>query len=113
MTEPLGVLLVLASMPMIFRWVPQNPVYGFRIPATCKDKSVWYDANALSGRHLFCFGVALMLLDYCLTVSPFSRVAQRQIYYWISTLGLVTIVAIDWRTANRWFRERRSPALRR
>jgi len=49
MIEPLGLILVVALVPMILRWVPQNPVDGFRIRGTCKDQSGSYDANALSG----------------------------------------------------------------
>jgi len=104
--EPLGPILIGLSIPLIFRWVPPNPVYGFRIPATCKNKSVWYDANALSGRHLFMFGVVLVALDYLLPLGPWSRAMQRDIFRWISIGGLVIMVAVDWRTANRWSRER-------
>lgn len=106
MEEPLGVVLMALSIPLIFRWVPQNPVYGFRIPATCKNKSVWYDANALSGRHLFFFGVALVVLDYALSLAPWDRASRRDIFWGVSVVGLVVIVTVDWRIANRWARER-------
>lgn len=105
--EPLGPLLMVFSIPMILRWVPQNPVYGFRIPATCHDKSVWYDANALSGRHLFLFGLVLVVLDYVLPLTTGSVAMRREIFWWVSVVGLLTIVVADWRTANRWLRERR------
>ena len=104
--EPLGPILIVLSIPLILRWVPRNPIYGFRIPATCRNESVWYDANALSGRHLFMLGVALIVLDYMLPLTPWSRSAQRDIFKWVSIGGLVVMVAADWRTANRWSRER-------
>lgn len=93
---------------MILRWVPPNPLYGFRIPATCKNKSVWYDANALSGRHLFLLGLLLVALDFVLPLTGWSAAARVDILRAVSLVGLVTIVAADWRTANRWSRERRS-----
>ena len=104
--EPLGPILMVLSIPLILRWVPQNRFYGLRIPPTCRNKSVWYDANALSGRHLFLFGVALIVLDYLLPLGPWSRPVRRDIFWWVSVIGLLTIVAVDWRTANRWSRER-------
>jgi hypothetical protein len=104
--EPLGPILMVLSIPMILRWVPQNPLYGFRIPATCKNKSVWYDANALAGRHMFVLGVALVVLDYVLPLGPWATPVQREIFWWASIIGLVAVVAVDWRIANRWSRER-------
>lgn len=106
MEEPLGPILVLLSIPMMLRWVPPNPLYGFRIPATCKNKSVWYDANALSGRHFFLLGLLLVALDLALPLAGWSDAVRRDVFWTISMAGLVTIVAADWRTANRWSRER-------
>ena len=42
--EAIGPILLVLSLPLMLRWVPQNRVYGFRIPATLRDVSVWYDA---------------------------------------------------------------------
>lgn len=107
--EPLGPILMVLSIPLILRWVPQNPIYGFRVPATCKNKSVWYDANALAGRHMFLLGVALVVLDYVLPFGPWARSMRHDIFWGISIVGLLAVVAIDWRTANRWLRERQQP----
>ena len=106
--EPLGPMLMVLSIPMILRWVPRNPIYGFRIPATCNNKSVWYDANALSGRHLFLLGLVLVVLDYALPLTIRSVAMRREILWTVSVVGLLTIVVADWRTANRWLRERRT-----
>ena len=58
--EAIGPLLILVSIPLICRWIPPNRFYGFRIPATRTSPSVWYDANALTARHLFILGVVLV-----------------------------------------------------
>ena len=55
--EAIGPVLVVLSIPLILGWIPQNRFYGFRIPAACGNKSVWYDANALCERHLLLLGL--------------------------------------------------------
>ena len=103
--EALGPILLLGSIPMILRWVPQNRFVGFRPPAALRDKSVWYDANALAGRH--CFGLVLVGLEFLLPLTPFA-VIRREILWTVSTAGFLIIMVSDWRTANRWLRERRT-----
>jgi hypothetical protein len=76
--EAIGPVLVLLSIPLMLRWIPPNRIYGFRIPATLRNRSVWYDANALCARHFTVLGLILVTL----------------------------IIVVDWRTANRWERER-------
>lgn len=99
--EALGPLLILVSIPLILRWVPQNRFYGFRIASTLRNKSVWYDANALSGRHFLALGLLLICLEF--VVPPTNRVPVLSI---IAVIGVVGITIADWRTANRWARER-------
>jgi len=98
--EALGPVLIVVSIPLIFRWIPRNRFYGFRVPATLADDKIWYEANALSGRHLFVLGVAMVLLEFVL-----PRGLRNQTLAIGGTLGLVVIMAADWRTANRWRRE--------
>jgi len=61
--EAIGPVLILFSLPLIFRWVPPNRYFGLRIPSTLKSRSVWYDANALNGRHLFILSVVQVCLE--------------------------------------------------
>ena len=97
----LGPALIVLSVPLVMRWVPRNPIYGFRVPATCRKKSVWYDANALCGRHLIALGVALVLLQFILPAAIRSQTVR-----WAALIGLALIVIADWHTANRWDSER-------
>jgi uncharacterized membrane protein len=99
--EAIGPLLIVLSIPLILRWVPQNRFYGFRIPATCADQSIWYDANSLCGRHMLALGLLMVLLDFLL-----PRSMGVQVLWTIGWVGMVGITAVDWRTANRWRRER-------
>lgn len=102
--EALGPVFIVLSIPLIFRWVPRNYIYGFRIAATLANDSVWYDANALSGRHLFLLGVVMVALDFLLKGN--ARIVTLRT---VAIVGLAAIVIADWRTANRWRRERESP----
>jgi uncharacterized membrane protein len=103
--EALGPILILMSIPLIFRWIPPNRVYGFRVPASLADRSVWYDANALIGRHWFVLGALMVALEFVLPAALRIRVLSV-----IGTVGFITILIADWRTANRWARERAQSA---
>ena len=99
--EAIGPVLLLVSIPLMLRWVPQNRIYGFRVPATLRNRSVWYDANALCARHLFLLGLLMVLLEFVLPLSVRTLTLRLA-----AVAGLVLIAAVDWRTANRWEREK-------
>jgi hypothetical protein len=102
--EALGPVLLVISIPLMLRWIPRNYVYGFRVAATLADESVWYDANALIGRHMFLLGVLMVLLELALPVTM-----RNQFLATVAIVGVAAIVVADWRTANRWRRERETP----
>jgi hypothetical protein len=101
--EAIGPVLVLFSLPLIFRWVPQNRFFGLRVPSTLRDKSVWYDANSLCARHLFFLGLLLVLSEFVLPLSMRNEVLRA-----MASVGFAAIIILDWRTANRWERQRRA-----
>ncbi len=45
-----GVLIFLLSLPLVYRQVPMNHLYGVRIPAAFESNRRWYDINAYGGR---------------------------------------------------------------
>ncbi|HEV2318524.1 MAG TPA: SdpI family protein, partial [Verrucomicrobiae bacterium] len=47
-----GLLIFLVSLPLIYRKVPMNQLYGIRIPAAFESEQRWYDINAYGGRQL-------------------------------------------------------------
>jgi uncharacterized membrane protein len=101
--EAIGPVLVVLSIPLILRWIPQNRFFGLRIPATMRDESVWYDANAMCGRHLLLLGLLMVVLEFLL-----PRSMRTPVLATIGWVGFFAIIAADWRTANRWRRERES-----
>ena len=94
--EALGPVLILMSIPLIFRWVPPNRFFGFRIPATLKNESVWYDVNAGSGRLFLVLGVLMVALEFVLPAA--ARIPVLRV---VGAVGFTAIVATTWRTANR------------
>lgn len=106
--EAIGPVLVALSLPLLLRWIPPNPIYGFRVPATCRNPSVWYDGNALAARHLIALGLLMVVLEFVLPVSV-RNVTLRV----VGIGGLVLVTLFDWRTVNRWERERQQPVVRR
>jgi uncharacterized membrane protein len=101
--EAIGPLLILFSLPLLLRWVPQNRFLGLRVPSTLRNKTVWYDANALCARHLLLLGLLLVLLEFVLPRS--IRIGTLRV---IASVGFAAITIADWRTANRWERQRRT-----
>jgi hypothetical protein len=99
--EAIGPVLIFFSLPLILRWIPQNRFFGLRVPSTLRNKSVWYDANARCARHLMLFGLFLVLLEFVLPLSVRNDALRA-----IATVGFAAIIILDWRTANRWARER-------
>ena len=103
--EAIGPVLVLLSLPLMFRWIPPNRFFGLRVPSTLRNKSVWYDANALTARHLFALGAFLVFLEFALPLS--IRIGMLRA---AASIGFATIIIMDWRMANRWERERKRSA---
>lgn len=57
----MGIVLILASVPMIIGSVPPNRWYGFRTPRTQSDPKVWYPANRIAGQYLTFAGLLIEL----------------------------------------------------
>jgi hypothetical protein len=102
--EAIGPVLLVLSIPLMLRWVPRNRLYGFRVAATLRSDSVWYEANALCARHLFLLGLALVILEFVLPASMRIPVLRT-----VAVIGCVAIIAFGWRTANRLERRRNAP----
>jgi hypothetical protein len=47
--EILNLIIIVIALPLIFRFVPPNYWYGFRINATIRNKKIWYLINEFFG----------------------------------------------------------------
>lgn len=102
-----GLVLALLAIPLILRRVPPNALYGLRVPATFRDDSVWYDANAASGRDMLIFAVVVFLAAFLLPAAGVRDFAMAIAWIVIAGGGALVVAILGWRRANRMFRERR------
>jgi hypothetical protein len=98
--EAIGPVLILLSIPLVFRWVPRNRLYGFRVSATLKYDAVWDDVNAHSARQFLLLGAVMVALEFVLPLA-----LRNQILSAFAGTGLAVITVINWRRANRLARE--------
>ncbi len=104
----MGLLLVVFAIPLIRRRVKPNRWYGLRVPATFADDSVWYDANALSGRDLLVLGIVQLAMALLI---PLVDEVSKEVYVAINAVvmgvGATVVAVVGMRRANRILRERR------
>ena len=56
-----GLLLSLATMPLVHGKISMNPIYGFRVPQSFKSESTWYHLNEVGGMIFAMLGFPLIL----------------------------------------------------
>ncbi len=60
-----GILFILVSLPLLYRKVPINIFYGFRISKyVFVDKDIWYPVNELGGKYFVGTGIVLLALSF-------------------------------------------------
>jgi hypothetical protein len=52
-----GLLLAGLSVPLILHKIPPNGLYGFRLPSTIANPTLWYKVNAYAGRRFLVVGL--------------------------------------------------------
>lgn len=96
----IGPVLILVAIPLLFRWVPRNRLYGFRVPATLRNDAVWYEVNARFARHCLLLGAIIVVLDFAL-----PRALSDAVLGTVAVVGLVVTTIVNWRYANRLARQ--------
>jgi uncharacterized membrane protein len=72
-------LFALVSLPLVFRKVPRNGLYGYRTRATLKSDFVWYEANAYFGLRFLlasamtCVAAVFLYLSFALDPGTFLK----------------------------------------
>ncbi len=56
-----AVLFIAISVPLVFRKIPMNHFYGFRIKKAFMSDELWYDINAYGGRQMIWAAVGMIL----------------------------------------------------
>src|SRR4030042_5331588 len=79
-----GLLLAALSVPLILQKIPPNGLYGFRIPSTLENPSLWYKVNAYAGRRFLVVGLGTAVGSIVLYFITIPNVDE----YAMSSLGL-------------------------
>lgn len=98
-------LFAVISLPLIFRKVPRNPIYGYRTRATLQSDTLWYDANAYFGRW---FLMASVLTSAIAVVIDIWRGISPEAYLNVSILLLCAPVLIAVILTQRFIRARKT-----
>jgi uncharacterized membrane protein len=82
-----GLLLSALAIPLIQRRIKPNPWYGFRVPQTLNNPTVWYEANAYAGRWLLAAGLITSLASLVIALIPGLSIDS----YAIATTAVILI----------------------
>jgi hypothetical protein len=85
-----GLLAFLLSLPLVYRKVPMNHWYGFRIEEAFESKQRWYDINAFGGRQMAAWSWLIIATG---TVGLFIHHPGYFLIYACATIP-VTLVAV-------------------
>jgi len=84
-----GLLLAALSVPLIFRKIPPNSLYGFRVRATLENEEVWYPANEYAGKRLLGVGLGTVVAAVGLFLMPNTNVGV-----YASAVGGIVMVGL-------------------
>lgn len=84
-------LFVALGLPLIYRKVPRNQVYGFRIPSTLRDDTAWYETNAAFGRW---FVIATIVSAACIGVIYAMRLLDPRSFITATILAMIAPVIV-------------------
>jgi uncharacterized membrane protein len=104
-----GVIFILAAVPLMRRRIGPNRLYGLRVRATYADERVWYEANAATGRDLLILGVIQLLA--ALLPLPFirqiSEVAYVLVNVAVASVGAILLALVGLLRADGLLKKRR------
>jgi uncharacterized membrane protein len=86
-----SLIWVAIGLPLYFKKVPPNRLYGFRTPTTLSSKEIWYPANQRLGRNFAFLG----LIDFVvMSLIYLIGSAQLPIAGIILAMAAVTVVSL-------------------
>ena len=93
--------MFIISLPLVYRKVPMNSLYGIRIPAAFESEERWYDINAYGGRQMAVWSWLIIATGAVGFFIPDSAVP---IYTPVSTVVILLAVLIPIMRITRWTR---------
>ena len=80
------------GFPFSSSWVPPNPLYGFRTPATLQDADVWYPVNRTTGLWLVVTGAVTGGVSIWTFAAGFGLPAAPLVNLTPVVLGVVVMI---------------------
>ena len=105
-----GLVMFLICLPLIYRKIPMNHIYGIRIAAAFESEQRWYEINAYGGRRMAAWSWVIIATG---TLGFFVPREHFLIYAWASvavSLGAVLIPTVQ---IIRWSRKHDEPLVQR
>ncbi len=97
--EIVAITIALVAVPMVAGWVPPNPYYGFRTPATVASPGEWYASNRLMGSYMIASQILALGSMSAVARALVSRFGRDRLTWgvlWSTCLALVGIGAAVW-----------------
>ena len=89
------------SLPLIYRKIPMNRIYGIRLRESFRSEQNWYDVNEYGGRALARWSVAIIVVGIAGFFVPISRVNDYVLAAVLVSIGSVLAALIQ---MLRWVR---------
>jgi len=84
-----GILIFLVSLPLVFRKIPMNPVYGVRFKKSFESQENWYKINAYGGKRLMVWSLLLIGLGLaCFFLPPGENPV------WLTLIGCAPLILV-------------------
>lgn len=96
-----GLLTFFVSLPLVYRKIPMNYLYGIRIPAAFESDERWYEINAYGGRQMATWSGLIIATGVVGFFIPRDAVP---IYTPASTVVILMAVLIPIIRITRWAR---------
>ena len=90
----LSPLAILLSLPLIFRMVKMNGVYGVRIPESFRSEARWYQLNRFGGILGLLWGIVLGITGAIGVTLKHSQLAKFSFISVVVTLGGLVLVIV-------------------
>lgn len=100
-----GLMMIGISIPLLFRKIGPNRLYGLRVRSTFADEEVWYEANGLMARDMIIFSVAEIAV--AIGALPLEAKAYLMLLMIVGGVGLVVVSIVGWLRANRLLRQKK------
>ena len=102
-----GLLLAAMGLPLALRKVRPNPIFGLRTPATMRNETVWYEANARSGWDMVVLGLVVAAAVTGLFLSPVPTESVPPMATGLLVGGVLLVGVRGWIIARRLERKLR------